>query len=124
MIVEQQTKVGNVSKQDVPRMAWRDSFLSLFGPTQSRSTFLLWLGLCLLVSVYYSSWALMQAFGSEYVVQDDARHHVVWLQSFTDPELFRGDLIADYFRSLAGPAFSGVYWLAAQVGIDALLLGK
>lgn len=83
-----------------------------------------WLILCLLVSLLYSCLALRQAFGSEYVIQDDARHHVIWMQSFTDPELFRGDLIAEHFQSLAGPMFSGLYFLAARVGIDVIFFGK
>lgn len=83
-----------------------------------------WLAFCLVVSLIYSALGLMQAFGSEYVIQDDARHHVVWLQSFSDPELFAGDLIAEYFESLAGSTFSSIYWLAAKVGVDVIFLSK
>lgn len=83
-----------------------------------------WFAFCLVVSLIYSALGLMQAFGSEFVIQDDARHHVAWLQSFSDPELFRGDLIAEYFESLAGSTFSSIYWLAAKVGVEAIFLSK
>jgi hypothetical protein len=83
-----------------------------------------WLLFCLVVSLFYACLGLIQAFNGEFVVQDDARHHVIWMQSFRDPELFRGDLIAQYFQSIAGPTFSSIYWLAAKVGVDIIFVSK
>jgi len=76
------------------------------------------------VSLAYSLLALLQAFSGPYVVQDDARQHVFWMQRFMDPELFPHDLIADYFQSVAPAGYSAFYWLMAQVGLDPLFVAK
>jgi hypothetical protein len=49
------------------------------------------------------------------VIQDDARQHVFWLARLRDPELFRGDLIADYWQSLAPPGYTALYWILGTV---------
>lgn len=83
-----------------------------------------WLGASLLVAIAYSSLVLQRAFRAEYVVQDDARQHLFWMQRFLDPDLFANDLIADYFQSVAPWGFTIFYRLFAAVGIDPLLLSK
>jgi len=65
-----------------------------------------------------------QAFGAEYVVQDDARQHVFWMQRFVNPQLFPNDLIADYFQSVAPIGYSWLYKIAALLGLNPLLLSK
>ncbi|MGF1538437.1 MAG: hypothetical protein ACFB4J_18400 [Elainellaceae cyanobacterium] len=83
-----------------------------------------WLLATLVVVLVYSFPVVQQAFSAADVVQDDARQHVFWMQRFLDPALFPGDLIADYFQSVAPPGYTGVYWLAAQAGVPPLLLHK
>src|SRR4028118_299425 len=83
-----------------------------------------WLVLTLAVPLYFGFGALYYAFSAEYVVQDDARHHVVWLQQFVDPQLFPNDLISDYFQSVAPNGFKLLYRLIAQVGIEPVVLAK
>jgi hypothetical protein len=83
-----------------------------------------WLGMGLLFSAYFASLALQQAFSSQYVVQDDARQHVFWMQRFIDSELLKEDLIADYFQSIAPLGYMAVYKLAAMAGINPFLLHK
>lgn len=34
-----------------------------------------------------------------YVINDDARQHIYWMARFQDPELFKGDPLADFFSS-------------------------
>ncbi len=63
-------------------------------------------------------------FTQDYIVQDDARQHVVWLQRFIDPELFPQDIIADYFQGLAPLGYKTLYFVAAKVGIEPILLAK
>jgi hypothetical protein len=48
----------------------------------------------------YGVLGLQKAFKAEYVVQDDAREYVFWMQRFVDAELLPHDLIADYFQSI------------------------
>ena len=55
------------------------------------------------------------AFEAQDVVHDDARLHLFWMQRFRDPELFRDDLIASYYESVAPLGFQGVYWLLSRV---------
>ncbi|NEQ43781.1 MAG: hypothetical protein F6K00_09580 [Leptolyngbya sp. SIOISBB] len=83
-----------------------------------------WLGFSLLFSAYYGWLTLQQAFGGTYVVQDDARQHVFWMQRFIDADLFPNDLIADYFQSVAPLGYSGLYHLAAILGMPPLLFSK
>jgi hypothetical protein len=83
-----------------------------------------WFSLSLTFASIYSLLALQKAFRAEYIVQDDARQHVFWMQRFLDPELFPNDLIADYFQSVAPPGYSALYWGMAQMGIAPMLLHK
>lgn len=96
----------------------------LFPQTPSRAQTTFWLSLSLAFAAVYGVMALRQAFAGEYVVQDDARQHVFWMQQFRDAALFQGDLIASYFRSVAPIGYTAVYWLPAQVGLDPLMLNK
>ncbi|MGK7890035.1 MAG: hypothetical protein AB4042_11930 [Leptolyngbyaceae cyanobacterium] len=75
-------------------------------------------------ALWYGILTLQQAFSGAYVVQDDARQHVFWMQRFLDPTLFPDDLIADYFQSVAPAGYQFVYRLAAWVGIAPLFLHK
>ena len=91
---------------------------------KSRSNLIFWLSLSLTFAVIYSLPGLQQAFGSEYVVQDDARQHVFWMQRFLDPGLFPNDLTADYFQSVAPIGYKAVYQIIAALGIEPFLLHK
>ncbi len=57
-----------------------------------------------------------------YVVQDDARHFVVWLRRFVDPGLYSQDMIADYFAALTPWLYGALFWPAASLGIDPVLV--
>ena len=83
-----------------------------------------WFSLSLVFSILYAFLGLREGFGSEYVVQDDARQHVFWMLRFLDSELFPNDLIADYFQSVAPAGYKAVYQLPAALGINPLLLNK
>ncbi|MFB6276672.1 MAG: hypothetical protein ABEI32_11095, partial [Halothece sp.] len=89
---------------------------------RSRSSF--WLALTLTITLTYSLLGLQEAFAGNYIVQDDARQHVFWMQRFLDPNLFPDDLIADYFQAVAPWGYRFVYWLPAQLGIDPFLWNK
>jgi hypothetical protein len=91
--------------------------------THSRQT-LFWLGFSLLSPLYFGLISLHHAVSNPYIVQDDARQHVVWLQQLVDPELFTHDLIASYFRSVAPSGYQVLYELIAQVGIAPIALAK
>ena len=83
-----------------------------------------WLSLSLAVTVYFGIISLHHAFSHDYLVQDDVRLHTVWLQQYIDPQLFPDDLIAKYYRTIAPVGFKSVYWVAAQLGIEPLVLAK
>lgn len=90
----------------------------------SRSYLIFWLSLSLAFAVFFAVLGLLQGFSGQYVVQDDARQHVFWMQRFLDSQLFPNDLIADYFQSVAPPGYAALYQLAARIGINPLLLNK
>jgi hypothetical protein len=91
---------------------------------KSKSLVVFWFSLSLTFATIFALWALKQGFSSEYVVQDDARQHVFWMQRFLDPALFPNDLIADYFQSVAPSGYTAVYRLMADVGVNPLVLNK
>lgn len=90
----------------------------------SRSQLIFWFSLSLTFSCIYALLALQQAFSSEYIVQDDARQHVFWMQRFSDPELFPNDLIANYFQSVAPWGYTTLYQLINAAGIEPMMLHK
>ena len=83
-----------------------------------------WLGLSVLFTLYFALVSLHYAFSYDYLVQDDVRIHIVWLQKFSDSELFSNDFLADYFSYFVPLGFKGVYWLGTKIGIEPLLLAK
>jgi hypothetical protein len=85
---------------------------------------LCWLSLCLCFSVFYGLLALKIAFSSDYVVQDDARQHIFWMSRFLDPELFKNDLIADYYESVSPWGVKTLYHGVATLGIEPQLFHK
>ncbi|MEM9770267.1 MAG: hypothetical protein AAF889_01475 [Cyanobacteria bacterium P01_D01_bin.73] len=59
-----------------------------------------------------------------YMVQDDARQHVFWMQRWLDPDLFPNDLIADYFQSVAPLGYQGLYRFFSWFGVEPLQAAK
>jgi hypothetical protein len=56
------------------------------------------------------------------IVQDDARHFVVWLRRFSEPGIFPDDPIADHFLAVTPWLYQSIFWLFAKLGIDPLLV--
>lgn len=90
----------------------------------SRRQVQFWLLLSVAIALTYSGMALQDGFSSAFVVQDDARQHVVWMQRFLDPELFPNDLISDYYQAIAPTGYAAFYRAFAGLGIDPLLLNR
>jgi hypothetical protein len=82
-----------------------------------------WLLAALALSLLFASRTMAPAFGPREAVQDDARQHVFWTLRFRDPELFRDDLIADYYQSIAPPGYTALYWMLSVV-VDPLFAAK
>jgi hypothetical protein len=83
-----------------------------------------WFLLSLLIPLYYGLLSIFFGFSYPYIIQDDARQHIVWLQQLIDPQLFPNDAIADYYRAIAPIGFTAVYAFFAQLGIEPLTLAK
>jgi hypothetical protein len=82
------------------------------------------MGMSVAVCLGYSGLQLQKAFAHPYVVQDDARQHVVWLRRFLDPGLFPQDWIADYYQSVAPLGYATLYRSLAGLGIDPIIASK
>lgn len=85
---------------------------------------LFWLTISLACGFYYGFLAFQQATSSEYVVQDDARVYVFWMQRFLEPDLLANDLMANYFQSVTPLGYAVVYKIMAQLGIAPLAFSK
>lgn len=83
-----------------------------------------WFTLSLVFSISFAIPPLQKAFSGEYLIMDDARQHLFWMQRFVDPDLFPNDLIADFYQSITPSAVSGFYHLMANLGINPLILNK
>jgi hypothetical protein len=83
-----------------------------------------WQGVSLYFALLCGAVLLLKAFQAPYVIQDDGRQHVFWMWRFMDRGLFPGDLIADYFQSVATPGYSTLYGLAARAGIDPVFFSR
>ncbi len=67
--------------------------------------------------------AHFQALTHPYVVNDDVRQQVFWMARWLDPELFKGDLLAEYARHYVPWGVQGLYWLASWV-VDPIAFSK
>lgn len=81
-------------------------------------------GLSIAFAIIYGILALKQAFAGEYVVQDDARQHIFWMQRFLESSLFPNDLIANYYQSVAPPGYVSLYKLLSIIGINPMVACK
>ncbi|MEH2038697.1 hypothetical protein [Nostoc sp.] len=91
---------------------------------QSRLTVIFWYSLSLTFAVGYILMGLRQAFTRKYIVSDDAREYISWIYRYFNPDLFPGDLIADYFQSVTPIGYGIVYKIIAALNIDPILFGK
>lgn len=91
---------------------------------RSKALIAFWLSLSLAFALYYSGLGQWQALTSEFVIQDDTREYVFWMQRFIDPGLLPNDLIAAYFKSITPPGYAAFYHLMANLGIAPLPLSK
>jgi len=99
-------------------------FLTAPTAKTSKSQIRFWFSLSLTFALIYSLLDLQQAFSSAYVVQDDVRVYISWMQRFLEPDLLTNDLLADYFQSVTPSGYAAFYRLLAFVGIEPLLLSK
>lgn len=97
---------------------------SLFEKKTNLADIFPWFIISLIPTLYYGLVALQKAFSAPYVVQDDVRQHVFWMQRFVDPTLFPNDWIADYFQTIAPAGYKAFYYVMAQIGVEPLLLAK
>ena len=89
-----------------------------------KSNYKFWLAASILVAILFSLSGFGISLQSAYIVQDDARQHVFWLQRLNDQELFSNDLIANYFSSVAPAGYKFLYWLANLLGLEPFVFNK
>lgn len=77
-----------------------------------------WFWISLITPLYFGIISLHYLLTQPYIVQDDVRLHIVWLQRYIDPHLFPNDIIANYFPTLAPDGFKFIYWFAARFGVE------
>lgn len=57
--------------------------------------------------------AHLKALTAPYVINDDVRQQIFWMQQWLDPGLFKGDLLAEYARHYVTWGVKVLYWLAS-----------
>lgn len=96
----------------------------IFKTNNFKTSYKFWLAASILVAILFSLSGFGVSLKSAYIVQDDARQHVFWLQRLSDRNLFRNDLIADYFSSVAPAGYKFLYWLAHLLGLEPFVFNK
>jgi hypothetical protein len=93
---------------------------------QTQSKLSLYFYLALAIAFYFGLLSCLHGLSSDYLVQDDARQGVVWLEKWVDANLFPKDDIADYALGQSNNSL-GVKWLY-ELGVAArirpMLLAK
>lgn len=102
---------------------WHSLFVETVAKKSDPRT-IFWLGLSIALSVTMAYGPLRQAFSGAYVLQDDSRQHIFWMERFVDPDLFPHDFIVDYLQTVAPLGYKAFYRVGAVLGIDPLSLGK
>ncbi len=82
------------------------------GPAPAAWTDLAWVALISGAIFFY---AHLPAFTNPYIINDDVRQQIFWMQRWLDPGLFKGDLLSDYARHYVPWGVQGLYWLASWV---------
>lgn len=67
--------------------------------------------------------AHFRALVNPFIISDDVRQQIYWMQQWQDPGLFRGDFLTDYARHYVTWGVKGLYWLASW-GISPLYFAK
>lgn len=49
-----------------------------------------------------------------YVINDDVRQQLFWMEQWSDPELFQNDPLTDYAKNYVPLGVKAIYWLGAQ----------
>jgi hypothetical protein len=60
---------------------------------------------------------------NHWVINDDVRQQIFWMQQWLDPQLFSGDLLAGYARAYVTWGVKGLYWLVSPV-LDPITFSK
>jgi hypothetical protein len=105
------------------RMTFQQFLTALLLKKTKRHT-IFWLLLSIAVASIYAVQAISSAFGHEYVIQDDARQHIFWMQRFIESGLFPQDFITDYFQSISPPGYQAFYQLLTVIGFHPFFLSK
>lgn len=90
----------------------------------SKSQIMFWFSLSLTFAIIYSVLEVRQVFSNAYIVQEDARVYLSWMQRFLEPNLLADDLLNDYFQSVTPAGYAALYRLLASVGIEPVLFSK
>ncbi|GLS39298.1 hypothetical protein GCM10010869_48950 [Mesorhizobium tianshanense] len=83
-----------------------------------------WLPMSLGFGLIASLAFLVAVFHVEGTIQDDARMFLSWMGRWDDPELLKGDLVADYWYSVSPWLYRAVFRAGWLVGIKPLVFVK
>jgi hypothetical protein len=65
------------------------------------------------VGVYvFAHW---NALTNQYVIADDVRQQIYWMQQWQDPDLFRGDLLTEYAKNYVPLGVKSIYFATARL---------
>jgi hypothetical protein len=77
-----------------------------------------WLWLVVALGALAGIAAAAPGFLQPLTIQDDARQFVFWMAEWRDESLFRGDLVADYWRSVSPWLYVAIFRVAELMGVE------
>ena len=108
-------------------IAFTTDLHSLLTKTTQQSTkrqLYLWLALSLASTAICMAQTFSELRERSYIIQDDARQFVPWMERFADPGLFPQDMIADYFQAVTPIGLKAIYGLGIHLGLSAILVSQ
>ena len=81
------------------------------------------LGAVVLAAAAIFTAAHFAAFANPFVINDDVRQQIYWMQQWQDPELFQDDLLTDYAHHYVPWGVKALYWLGSAI-VNPILFSK
>jgi hypothetical protein len=77
-----------------------------------------WLAFVVALAAVAGAVSTWTGFSDPLRIQDDARQFIFWMAEWRDEALFRGDLVAEYWRSVSPWLFTAIYRAFDLIGIE------
>lgn len=79
--------------------------------------------LIILIASLVGIYSQFPSFFNKYIINDDVRQHIYWMQQFQDNGLFRNDLLTEYAKNFQPWGFVALYYIFSFIA-DPMIVSK